>query len=201
MSKAQAAPHGRARFWQILFVISLVALSWYLMQAVHEFGHVAAALFSGGTVQRVVLSPLEISRTDVEPNPWPGLVVWAGPLVGCLLPLVVWLCAGRVPELVSKSLQFFAGWCLIANGGYIGLGTVERIGDCGEMLRTGTPPGVMVGFGLATVAAGLYLWHRLGSLKEFWNHPEWITPRTAITINLMLGGVVVLLAFISLIDV
>ena len=53
---------------------ALLVASWFLMQAVHELGHVLAAWLTGGAVQRVVLSPLEISRTDVMPNPRPLVV-------------------------------------------------------------------------------------------------------------------------------
>jgi hypothetical protein len=42
---------------------------------------------TGGTVERVVLHPLSISRTDVSPNPHPVAVVWLGPIVGSVVPL------------------------------------------------------------------------------------------------------------------
>jgi len=63
------------RFHQLLFIASLLALSWFAMMAVHEFGHVVSAFASGGAVERVVLHPLTISRTDVSPNPNPSIVV------------------------------------------------------------------------------------------------------------------------------
>jgi len=65
------------------------------MMAVHEFGHVIGALTSGGVVERVVLYPLTISRTDVSPNPNPSIVVWLGPILGCVIPVCVW---GAVPS-------------------------------------------------------------------------------------------------------
>ena len=55
----------------------------------HELGHIAAAVVSGGSVRQVVLYPLTFSRTDVEPNPHPLLVVWAGPIFWALLPLLI----------------------------------------------------------------------------------------------------------------
>ena len=64
------------RFHQLIFVASLLALSWFAMMAVHELGHVVGALVTGGVVERVVLHPLTISRTDVSPNPEPSIVVW-----------------------------------------------------------------------------------------------------------------------------
>ena len=37
-------------------------------------------------------------------------------------------------------LRFFAGFCLVANGGYIGGGSFDRLGGAGQMLRHGSPP-------------------------------------------------------------
>ncbi len=92
------------RFDQILLIASFVAFSWLAMQAVHELGHVLGASATGGTVTKVALHPLALSRTDVSPNPHPLLVVWAGPIVGALVPLIVFLIAAvlrsrRKPEI------------------------------------------------------------------------------------------------------
>ena len=126
------------------------------MQVVHEAGHAMGAWMSGGKVIRVVLHPFTISRTDVQPNPHPLIVVWAGPLVGVLFPIVVWFIAVRA-RLSTNFLRFFAGFCLIANGCYIGFGSFGGVGDCGEMLRHGTPPWVLWPYGLVTASIGLWL--------------------------------------------
>jgi hypothetical protein len=147
--------------------IALLALSWYGMMAMHELGHVFGVWLTGARVVRVVLSPLAISRTDVANNRRPGVVVWLGPLVGCLLPLALALALRRRSPVVRKVALFFAGFCLIANGAYISLGSFQAIGDCHEMLETGTPQWVMLQFGAITIPLGLLLWHQLGSLKQF----------------------------------
>ena len=126
------------RIQQVTLILSTFLLSWLLMLAVHEFGHMAAAWITGGHIERVVLHPLSISRTDVQPNPHPAIVVWAGPLVGTFLPLA--FCGVfALARLPNAFLQFFAGFCLIANGAYIAFGSFQRIGDCGEMLHHGSP--------------------------------------------------------------
>src|SRR5687768_3019083 len=132
------------------------------MKQVHELGHVLAAVATGGEVERVVLHPLTISRTDLAANPRPLIVVWAGPLLGALLPLVAWSVALAVRLRVAFLLRFFAGFCLIANGAYIGAGSFGGIGDCGEMLRHGSPIWLLWLFGLVTVPAGLALWNGQG---------------------------------------
>jgi hypothetical protein len=143
-----------------LFVILSLG-SWYLMEAVHEFGHVFAACISGGKVQRVVLSPFTISRTDVSPNPHPLFVAWAGPAIGAFLPLAIAALARRAGTLSRRLALFFAGFCLIANGVYIGVGSFDAAGDSGDMLRHGSPQWLLILFGCACSIMGLWIWHRL----------------------------------------
>src|SRR5829696_4863563 len=147
---------------QVILIGSTVLGSWLGMQAVHELGHVLGARATGGRVERVVLHPFTISRTDLAENPHPLLVTWAGPVFGALAPLLAWGAAAglRVPgAFVSR---FFAGFCLLANGLYIGVGSFAGVGDCGELLRHGSAPWHLWLFGAATAPAGLWLWHRQG---------------------------------------
>ena len=90
------------------------------------------------------------------------MVVWSGPLVGVAAPLLVWGVAAAVGVPWSFVLRFFAGFCLLANGLYIGVGSFDRVGDCGEMLRHGSAPWQLWLFGAATAPLGLGLWHRQG---------------------------------------
>lgn len=147
---------------QILLIASTVLLSWLGMQIVHEAGHVAGAWLSGGSVCRVVLHPLEFSRTDLSHNPSPLLVAWSGPAVGVLLPVVLFALA-RVAHLPGWYIaRFFAGFCLIANGAYIGAGSFDRAGDAGDLVHHGAPIWTLWLFGLLTAPLGLLLWHGLG---------------------------------------
>jgi hypothetical protein len=132
------------------------------MQAVHECGHVLGAWLTGGRVERVVLHPLTISRTDLAYNPRPLVVVWSGPLFGVAAPLLLWGVAAAVRVQWAFVLRFFAGFCLLANGLYIGVGSFASIGDCGEMLRHGSEPWQLWLFGAVTAPVGLWLWHRQG---------------------------------------
>ncbi len=150
------------RLHQVLLIGTFLPLCWLAMMAVHELGHVVGAVAIGGKVERVVLHPLTISRTDVIPNPNPLTVVWAGPIVGVFLPLT-FLLAARVGKFKSAYLvQFFAGFCLIANGAYVGIGSFGKIGDAGDMLRLGSPMWTLWLFGIVTFPFGLYLWNGLG---------------------------------------
>ena len=160
------------RLRQAILILSTLLASWLGMQAVHELGHVLAAGITGGRVARVVLHPLTISRTDVAENPHPLLVVWAGPICGVLLPLLLWACVSRFKPNAAFLPRFFAGFCLLANGLYISIGSLDRVGDCGEMLKHGSPVWLLWGFGLLTVPCGLWLWHGQGARFGWGSSPN-----------------------------
>ena len=150
------------RLHQWLLIGSFLPLCWLGMMAVHEFGHVAAGWASGGEVTKVVVHPLSISRTDLGRNPRPLLVAWAGPIVGVVLPLAAWQ-AWRLVGFANEFLwRFFAGFCAIANGCYLGVGAFTRIGDAGDLVRLGAPPWLLVVFGAIAAPLGLAAWHGLG---------------------------------------
>lgn len=110
----------------------------------------------------MVLHPTTISRTDVFPNPHPLFVVWSGPIVGSFLPFSAFLLAHAFRFPGVYLFRFFAGFCLIANGVYIGLGSIQGLADTGDMLRHGAARWQLILFGFFTVPLGLYLWNGLG---------------------------------------
>ncbi|MDR3635769.1 MAG: hypothetical protein P4L84_18350 [Isosphaeraceae bacterium] len=147
---------------RLILIASTLLGSWLGMQAAHELGHVLGALVTGGAIARVVLYPLALSRTDLASNPWPLVVVCTGPLGGVLLPLGLWglAAAGRVSWAFVP--RFYAGFCLVANGAYIGCGTFAPVGDAQELLHHGAPTWLLGAFGAVAVPAGLWLWNGQG---------------------------------------
>jgi hypothetical protein len=180
------------RFHTTVLILATVLGSWLGMQAVHEFGHVLGAWATGAKVERVVLHPLTISRTDLGRNPRPLLVVWAGPVIGVLLPLVAWGISAWRWRSVSFLFRFFAGFCLIANGVYIGFGSWERIGDCGDLLKHGAAIWQLWLFGLIATPAGLLLWNGQGRQFGIGKSAEQIRPAVAYS---MLSVCLLLLLF------
>jgi hypothetical protein len=171
--------HKMNRHHQLLLIGTLLPLCWLLMQVVHEAGHILAAWATGGEIARVVLHPLAISRTDMAMNPWPLLVVWAGPLVGVLIPVLT-LTVFKLARLPLRyPVRFFAGFCLIANGAYIGIGSFSGVGDAGEMLRHGAPMWCLLMFGAITLPSGLFLWHGLGRYFGLGPSDNQVEPRAA----------------------
>ncbi len=156
-----------------LLLIPAVLLCWLAMMAVHEAGHVLHAVISGGRVTHVVLHPLRISRTDVSPNPHPLFVIWGGFLWGVLLPLVFRPATPRRFRLARFLAAFFAGFCLIANGGYLAAGAFFPAGDTRVLRGAGVSPLTMGILGVISLACGLYCWHRLDSSVSGSGRDEW----------------------------
>jgi hypothetical protein len=159
---AEARSFMTPRLSQIRLIASTFGVCWLGMQIVHESGHVACAWAGGETVSRVVLHPLALSRTDVTHDRHPLLVIWGGPILGSLLPLGALGLSKLARARVIYLFRFFAGFCLIANGAYLGVGGFSGVGDAGDLLRYGAPPWMLVAFGLLCMPLGLSLWNGLG---------------------------------------
>lgn len=176
---AQASNVRGDRVPQSVLIVSTLIGAWLGMQAVHEFGHVVGAWLTGGIVERVVLDPFTISRTDVEPNPRPLVVVWTGPLLGAITPVALWSIAAACQWPAAFVLRFFAGFCLVANGLYIAVGSFWRIGDCGVMLQHGASIWQLWLFGAITVPIGFALWNGQGSHFGLGRDARPVSPRIA----------------------
>jgi hypothetical protein len=180
---------------QVLLIASTLALSWLAMQAVHELGHVAAAIVSGGRVATVVFHPATISSTQLTSNPHPLFVAWMGPFVGVLMPLVA-LIGARMLRLRGW-YQFFAGFCFIANGGYLAFGSLNGIGDAGDILRHGSPVWLLWLFGVTTIPIGISMWNRLGPHFGFGTSAGQVDRAVAFTMLALLVLVIALEILLS----
>lgn len=160
------------KFRLISLLASTVLASWLGMQAIHEFGHVLGALATRGKVSQVVVHPLTISRTDLSENPYPLIVAWAGPVFGIVAPIALWAIFAQFDFRFAFVLRFFAAFCLVANGLYIGLGSFAEVGDCREMLKHGSEKWQLWLFGLLTTPIGFWLWHGQASYFGFGSAPR-----------------------------
>ena len=165
-----------------MLIVGTLLLSWLGMMIVHEGGHVVNAWATGGRVDKVVLHPLAISRTDVNPNPRPLIVVWGGPIWGCLVPLftLLWM---RWRQFRHNFLfAFFAGFCLVANGAYLGVGVWFPVGDALELLHLGTPLWLLGAFGVCASSLGFWLWNGLGSHFGLAKTNQSVEPRVVLSV-------------------
>ena len=150
------------------FILLFLTACWFGMLAVHELGHVLAAWSSGATVERVVLLPL--SRTDTSNVEYPLLVYGAGAGVGAILPVLLWWTVWCLRWKTVYLFRFFAGFCLVANGGYIGCDfSVTGPTDAGLLIEHGANRLILVLFGVLCVSGGLLLWH--GQSRCFFPEP------------------------------
>ncbi|MEO1994678.1 MAG: M50 family metallopeptidase [Planctomycetaceae bacterium] len=174
---------------QIVLMASLLPLCWLVMLATHELGHVLGAWLTGARVSYVELHPLRISRTDVVANRLPLLVAWAGPLVGCTLPLGVWGLSWGRRWRAEFAVRFLTGFCLVGNGAYLGAGTWGRVGDAGVLLDAGCPVWFMWLFGAVAVSGGIRMWHGLGTRFGWGNSSPPVDRRVAWSVLLILLAV------------
>ena len=146
-------------------MLSTAALSWLLMLELHESGHVLQGWLSGAQLDAVHLPLFGFSRTNFSVNPHPLFVVWGGALWGSVLPLAIFAAARCFADNRHVyPLAWFTGFCLLANGAYLGAGAILTGGadDGGVILQHGGARWQLLGFGVIAVAAGLYLWNGLG---------------------------------------
>ena len=170
----------------VLQIALLLALSWLWMMIVHESGHVLLGVLTGGKIAKVVLHPLELSRTDLSFNPHPLAVAWGGPAFGCVLPLLLWAAWKFASARGLQLVQWFSGFCLIANGVYIGSGAFPRIGDAEEMLSHGSEAWILIVFGVVTIPAGFLLWNGLGKRFGIGEHAETASTSAILTCAVLL---------------
>jgi len=177
-----------------LLIVALLALSWLLMQAVHELGHVLHAQWSGVPVDRVILHPLELSETVLLQDT-SLFIAWAGALWGVAIPLAIWAILLKAWPQQGHLARFFAGFCLVANGVYLGVGAFARVGDARDLLRHGAAPWQLLLFGLLTVPAGFWLWNGQGSKFGLGPNSE---PVSRVTVWVLSASLVVLVLFLVL---
>lgn len=108
--------------------------------------------------------------------------------IGIALPFLAWLATAKVQLPAAFVLRFFAGFCLIANGAYLGLGSFDRVGDCGDLLRHGAPIWQLWLFGSICVPLGLWLWHGLGRHFGIGPNALPVNPRVAYSVVAIAGA-------------
>lgn len=152
---------ARRHRWGTLIGLGLIVIPacWYLSLAAHEAGHAAAGEVTGCTRIQTRLPLLGFSETIRSPDPHELLTTAAGPIAGCVIPLVLWGVA-RAARLPGRPvLRFWAGFALVLNGTYIGVDAWIRGADGGQMVRAGAPAWVLMVLGGSAAAGGLWVWH------------------------------------------
>jgi len=125
---------AKVRLAQPVLIASTLAGSRLEMQAVHELGHVLAGLGEAERVEGVNLHPLGLSRTDVTRDRCPLRTIRGGPAVGVALPFPFAAHARTIGRRLASIAHCFARFCLVANGVHLGVGTLNGVGDAGDLI-------------------------------------------------------------------
>jgi len=121
---------------KIVSLIALLGISWVVMTFTHEVGHIAGGWGCGATLTDFDLAPWHLPFSLHSPDPHPLVTLWAGPIFGVCVPVVV--------ALICRAwwLWFVADFCVLANGCYLAVAwfSGDRFLDTPRLLEAGTPP-------------------------------------------------------------
>ena len=120
------------------------------MTFTHEVGHIVGGVCCGGKLENADLLPWHLPYSIFNPNPYPLVTLWCGPVLGVLVPvLIAWLSR-------SDWLWFIANFCILANGSY--LAAAWYVGDAqldtSKLLQSGAYPISIAIYCLLTISIG-----------------------------------------------
>ena len=111
-------------------------------------------------------------------------------MLGELIPLAAMGLARAARWRGAYLVRFFAGYCCVANGAYIGAASLQEIGDAYPMLLFGSKPWHLWLFGLVSLAVGLWIWNGLGEHFGIGPRARRIETRHAVTMLIVLVAIV-----------
>lgn len=103
----------------------------------------------------------------------------------------MWSIARRWTPAIEYLVRCWCGFCLIANGAYIGAGVLLPVGDARTMLQSGSPAWLLLLFGVLTVPAGVWCWHNQGRFFGIGPQARHVNRRHALGVAVLLIAVVV----------
>jgi hypothetical protein len=118
-------------------------------------------------------------------------VAWGGAIWGVLIPMLLWLVARMAVSSYSYLMAFFAGFCCVANGAYIGVGSLGGVGDAGDLLRHGAAHWQLLFYGATVVTLGLCFWNGLGSRFGLGESKGRVDRRAALTMAIAVAVILV----------
>jgi len=139
---------SRAR--PLLVLCCLLVASWCVMTFTHELGHLVGGWCSGATLTQFELRPWRLPYSFFEPDPHPLVTLWAGPILGAVVPVLI-ACVVR-----RTWAWFIAHFCLLANGTYLAVSWFSGDSqlDTTKLLRHGAHPLPIVLYCVVTIVVG-----------------------------------------------
>jgi hypothetical protein len=124
--------------------------AWVVMTVTHELGHVLAGVVGGARLTELEVRPWHLPHSILVNDDYPLMTLWAGPVLGCAIPLLVASLTGR------PACRFVAWFCVVANATYLLLGYFSGDGelDSTKMIRAGARPLELLGATLVALPIG-----------------------------------------------
>ncbi len=136
---------------QMLIVLGMFVFSYNFGNLIHESGHALNAVLTGGSLNKITMSPLSWCYASTSGGN-ETFVVWGGFLWQTIVPTVVLLLLWYFKSRLSLYALFLVLVSFGASGVYMIAGAVAGVGDGGSLVRYGVPP-----FLLLTVGSVLLL--------------------------------------------
>ncbi len=120
------------------------------MTFTHEVGHIVGGLCCGGTLSEADLLPWHLPYSFFDPDPFPRITLWSGPILGVVVPLAGAFIFRR------DWVWLIAYFCLLANGAYIGVAWFSPADqlDTTKLLNHGVHPSAIFLYSAITISAG-----------------------------------------------
>lgn len=125
-----------ARSTRLITFVLWLAWAWIAMTLSHELGHVFFGLLGGARLIQLELRPWHLPYSLLANDSHPLATLWAGPILGCVVPLIAATIARR------PACWFVAWFCMLANASYLLLAYLSGDGelDSIKMIAAGSRP-------------------------------------------------------------
>jgi len=147
-----------------LIALGLIVFAYNAITIVHELGHAAAAMATGGEVDRIEVSPVSWSYAHFVSDPEPRATSWGGFLAAATIGPLVFFIVWGVKSRFSLWGLMLAMAGLVGSGVYMLVGAIIGIGDSASLMARGISPGILIIIGIGLICAGLPFLLLLGSL-------------------------------------
>ena len=135
---------------RIVTLAVLVAVSWCVMTFTHEVGHILGGWCCGAKLTDFELRPWHLPYSFFDPDPYPLVTLWSGPILGVVVPVLLAVLLRR------DWAWFIAYFCVLANGFYIATGWYSGDAqlDTTKLLKNGAHPISIFAYCLTTIIGG-----------------------------------------------
>ena len=132
------------------------------MTFTHEAGHILGGWCCGGTLTEADLLPWHLPYSFFNPDPYPLITLWCGPMLGVIVPILIAL------MLRHDWAWLVAHFCILANGAYIATAwfSGDPQLDTPKLLQHGAHPMTIMIYCVLTIVAG-YIGFRRYCIRFF----------------------------------